>query len=106
MKSKDKLKTRHKKKKKKGEEINLVCMRTSLAIGGGEGGFSTQFWLGPINTQTFVMMHLTFSFLFSIMVRSNKYTNTCDDAINYMFIFSVLHNLAQSFNSTLDKDIQ
>ncbi len=79
-------------------------MRTSLATRGGEGGFGTQFWLGPINTQTFVMMHLTiFSFL--VLVRSSKYTNACNDEINYMFIFLVLHDLVQSFNSALNKDI-
>jgi hypothetical protein len=39
MKLKNMLKTRH--KYKKGEEINLVCMRTSLATRGEEGGFDT-----------------------------------------------------------------
>jgi len=52
--------TQGKKKKRKGKETNLVCMRTSLAIGRG--------------------------FRHPILVRSSKYTNACNDAINYIYI--------------------
>jgi len=46
--------------------------------------FFFQFWLGSVNTQTFVMMHLIICFFFLNLVRFSKYTNDCNDVINYI----------------------
>jgi hypothetical protein len=91
------------KKRKKERRLTWFVWEPPLQL---EGGFGTQFWLGLVNTQTFVMMHLNICFFFLVLVRSSKYTNVSNDVINYMFFFSVLHDLARSFNFVLDRDIQ
>jgi hypothetical protein len=59
-------------------------MRTSPATGDGEGGFGTQFWLGPINTQ-----------------------NTCDDALKTSgpFLLQSLNSIAAQFDLLVVQEI-
>jgi len=77
MKSQDKLKTRHKEKKRKEKERRLIWFvwEPPLQL---EGDFGTQFWLGLVNTQMLVMMQLT---------------------------IYILHDLVRSLNFALHRDI-